>query len=61
MCTLGLSINGAPIVITGKRAFGANHSLMANVHEPELQNLNGMRMIKIKVGWNKDRLRVTQL
>lgn len=49
MCTLGLSINGAPIVITGKRAFGANHSLMVNVHEPELKNLNGMIKIKVRI------------
>ena len=46
---LGLSKNGAPTEITSKRPFGANHSLMANVHKPELKNLNGMIKIKVRI------------
>lgn len=45
---LGLSKNEAPIEITSKRPFGANHSLMANLHEPELK-LDWMIKIKVRI------------
>ena len=40
---------GRLLKLRGKRPFGANHSLMANVHKPELKNLNGMIKIKVRI------------
>jgi hypothetical protein len=47
---LALSKNGVPNLTLGVGAlFGANHGLMANLNEPEVENLTGGTMIKIKV------------